>query len=127
MRTGRRPGDLMRSLLYRGYLVVPFASPHVDTRSWTPAAHISWPNESYQIHVLHETKQHFVSEHGALDSAMELAKIWVDRQLMPALRKTFWLVHAPVDQSGASPLPDASRDFRQSPATHLASTYRSDR
>jgi hypothetical protein len=94
----------MRSLLYRGYLVVPFASPHVETRSWTPAAHISWPNERYQIHVLHETKKHFVSEQGALDSAMELAKFWVDQQLMPALRKTFWLVHTPVGERVAPPL-----------------------
>ena len=117
----------MRSLLYRGYLVVPFASPHVDTRSWTPAAHISWPNERYQIHVLHETKQHFVSEHGALDSAIELAKIWVDGQLMRGLEENFLAGPYSSRAERRWALPDASRDFRQSPATHLASTYRSDR
>jgi hypothetical protein len=117
----------MHSLLYRGYLVVPFASPHVETRSWTPAAHISWPNERYQIHVLHETKQHFASKQGALDSAVELAKFWVDQQLMPALRKTFWLVHTPGGESAAPPPHDGSRTFRQPPATHLAGAYKSDR
>jgi hypothetical protein len=92
----------MRSLIYRGYFVVPFASPHVETGSWTPAAHISWPNGRYKIHVLHETKRDFASEHGALDSATELAKSWVDQQLMPALRETFWLVHTPKRESVAA-------------------------
>jgi hypothetical protein len=93
----------MRSLIYRGYFIVPFASPHVETGSWTPAAHISWPNDHHKIHVLHETKKQFASKHGAFDSATELAKSWVDQQLMPALRQTFWLVHTPKRESVAAP------------------------